>query len=885
MNTQSRNIKSNRYDDCFSWIKSINIPICKKCSNINDLRNGILFLELIKYYFNYNKKNQNYLSLLNRANYAENAFERMNIIFHTMTKIINNNKIKSRIEAFHNNINSFLKSDNLIMEFLTYIIYLFQKNKNNKRISSLKKHQNFILNTNKSKNHSCSQVENNKKMNNLCDNSKFKRKIINYDTVKGEKMISNKEKNNFLFYITNKNEKIINIDNLLNFRFTNGIKRQYNNINSGKEINSYVTKPKIIKYHSQYFNKYKENMKNIDKNRYIKSEMNISNLKKYIKHEENKLNFENRENDFINVKDNIYNYNTYKPTNYNIMKNIIEEENELKSKNRDNNDFYINEEKEIFSMEKTDSNLFNNFHSSRNSSEKKNQDDNSIYELLKLTNNNIKNVYNEKLLEEKKIEEFEKKLNQISQEDKIKNQKRILYSRNNRQNRKKINNNSVQKFLNNNNESSLKKEIVRQPSFPNNIYTNNLKKIYDDTNYPEPKTQSYFDYRCKNNINQEINKNTKEKFNETKDNFVLNKNCKKEKIYSWLINLKLINREESNILYLPQLISDGKLLCDIINTCENENNPIEGISNDISIKENALMNIQKALNYLNKIEVFPKAHISDYEPIFEIDNKIIWGLLNDLYDYYANKKELNIKNNIQEENHEIISSDINNYQFIDKGEKSLKNNSKKSSMEMLDFNYIINNINNKNYSHKNANIKHILFKDEKNDSKRYNKTLGFFNDNRKNIDSYNNISIFNNKKNLMKNYSSNNINKKENNYYINSVNTGGKKKNYFYYVNAFKQYFDQEENQQKEITKQNNDSKNIDEIMSYYLKNKFEPFNSYNNNNKLYFDYSNNTYLNNRKRQRFPYNPINPDYYERKNYFSLPENEKDFDENISTLSE
>ena len=137
----------------------------------------------------------------------------------------------------------------------------------------------------------------------------------------------------------------------------------------------------------------------------------------------------------------------------------------------------------------------------------------------------------------------------------------------------------------------------------------------------------------------------------------------------------------------------------------------------------------------------------------------------------------------------------------------------------------------------------------------------------------------------MKNYSSNNINKKETNYYINSINTGAKKKNYFYYVNAFKQYFDQEENQQKEIAKQNNDSKNIDEIMSYYSKNKFEPFNSYNNNNKLYFDYSNNTYLNNRKRQRFPYNPINPEYYERKNYFSLPENEKDFDENISTLSE
>ena len=81
--------KENKYSEFFSWINSFEIPLCKNCSNINDLRDGNLFLELLKYYFNYNKKNQNYLALINLSNNAENTFEKMNVIFHTISKIIN----------------------------------------------------------------------------------------------------------------------------------------------------------------------------------------------------------------------------------------------------------------------------------------------------------------------------------------------------------------------------------------------------------------------------------------------------------------------------------------------------------------------------------------------------------------------------------------------------------------------------------------------------------------------------------------------------------------------------------------------------------------------------------------------------------------------------
>ena len=160
MQNQNNKELENIFHQCLSWIKSIENPLFKNYSNINDLKDGKVFLELLKYYYDNNKENQNYYSLINRANNAENPLERMNIIFHTITKIINNNKIKSRIEVFHNNINAFLKNDNLIMELFIFIIYfLFRKKKNNNRTCRMSKQENINNSLKRNKNHSCSQIE------------------------------------------------------------------------------------------------------------------------------------------------------------------------------------------------------------------------------------------------------------------------------------------------------------------------------------------------------------------------------------------------------------------------------------------------------------------------------------------------------------------------------------------------------------------------------------------------------------------------------------------------------------------------------------------------------------------------------------------------------
>jgi hypothetical protein len=133
------------------------------------------------------------------------------------------------------------------MELVIYFNYLFQNNKGDNRMNKMTKQSNMNYNT--KKNHYCSQIKKKKKLLNLEeDDSKYKRKIINYNSVKDERTSSNDEKNNFLFYINNKNENIINIDNIMNFRFNKGInnlKTKNINIHKTEEIKSYVDNLRI----------------------------------------------------------------------------------------------------------------------------------------------------------------------------------------------------------------------------------------------------------------------------------------------------------------------------------------------------------------------------------------------------------------------------------------------------------------------------------------------------------------------------------------------------------------------------------------------------------------------------------------------------------------
>ena len=874
MEIQNNNNKNN-FKNYLSWINSVDIPLSKACSNINDLKNGDIFLEVLKFFFKNNKKNQNYLLLINSLNKVNTPIEKINLVFQILSKLTNNNKIKSRIETFHSNINEFMKRDDLIFEFLMYFIHIIDQNKHNNRKCKIHERQN--------KNNSCVQLEKYKKILNLDNSDKYQREIVDYKSAKNEnnkrKSQEVNNKNNFLFYINNENENIINIDNNMNFRFTNGInnlKAKCNNCHHIKEIKSYATKQKIIKYESQNFNHQKEPIKNIKNKRNAKSETCNNNLKVHIK-EEKKIDLA-REKESKNVQKLLYDYYTFKPEKNNSVTNIKPEEKKLNIEQQTKTE--LEKGKKLELQKQNDLKYILN--NQRNLSTKNKTIENNSYKLLKLTNSKLNNSKQEKLKENKKEEKEEKeKENSIydsSENNRAKSQKGI-----NNSTKKESNNNVNSEKLDkpiliiNNKETIETNKVKRHLSNSKKISERQLNDINNDSNKKTHKSYSYLEFDINKSIIEDYikdNINNKEKIHLNNINIKIkqkNREIDKEKIILWLYNLKLINGSEVNLINLPQIISDGKLLCDIINLFENKNNKIEGISKEVSIKENALMNIQKALEHLNKIEDFPKDNISSYEPIFEIDSLIIWELLDDLYNYYSNRIEL------KQLNRESISTNIsinNNNSKINKNKgKSLKHLRKKNMSDISDEFFDINDIKkNKNFSNKN-NIKNKIFKKKENDKNELIKDNRTFssNNNKTNYKySYENLSMVNNKENRPNNNNSNMTIYQENEEeYKKMIHNKDKKRNYIYYVNEFNHYFGKEKESKEEL-KKNVKTIDTNKTKNEYKENKNESYYPNNNFNNLYFNYSNSTFFNRiNKKTKYPFNPINPNYYKLNRFSTL----------------
>ena len=870
MEIQNNNNKNN-FKNYLSWINSVDIPLSKACSNINDLKSGDIFLEVLKFYFKNNKKNQNYLLLINSLNKVNTSIEKMNLVFQILSKLTNNNKIKSRIEAFHSNINEFIKRDDLIFEFLMYFIHIIDQNKNNNRICKIHERQN--------KNNSCVQFEKNKKIFNLDNSDKYQREIVDYKSVKNEnnkrKSQEVKNKNNFLFYINNENENIINIDNNMNFRFTNGInnlKAKCNNCHHIKKIKSYATKQKIIKYESQNFNHQKEPIKNMKIKRNAKSETCINNSKTHIK-EEKKSDLV-REKESKIVQKLLYDYYTFIPEKNKSVTNKKPEENKLNIEQQTKTELEKGKKLEL----QKQNDLMYILNNKRNLSTKNKAIENNTYKLLKLTNSKLNNSGQEKLKENKK-EEKENSIVDSSENNRAKSQKRINNSTKKESNNN-INNEKPDKpiLINNNKETIETNKVQRHLSNSKKISERQLNDINNDSNKKTHKSYSYLEFDINKSIIEDYikdNINNKEKIHLNNINIKIkhkNREIDKEKIILWLYNLKLINGSEVDLINLPQIISDGKLLCDIINLFENKNNKIEGISKEVSIKENALMNIQKALEHLNKIEDFPKDNISSYEPIFEIDSIIIWELLDDLYNYYSNRIEL------KHLDRESISTNIsinNNNSKINKNKgKSLKHLRKKNMSDISDEFFDINDIKKiKNFSNKN-NIKNKIFKKKENDKNELIKDNRIFgsNNNKTNYKySYENLSMINNNKENRPNNNNSNMTIYQENEgeYKKMIHNKDKIRNYIYYVNEFNHYFGKEKESKEEL-KKNVKTIDTNKTKNEYKENKNESYYPHNNLNNLYFNYSNSTFFNRINRKtKYPFNPINPNYYKLNRFSTL----------------
>ena len=750
-NTNTDNLyTSNKYNELINWINSFETYFCKSVKTISDLNNGNIYIDLLRNYCKQNNKKY-FLTLLNFSIRHKNITQKMKTIFRIMLQLINNNQIKSRIKIFQSNINNFMNDNNMLMELILYINSLFKNNiyYNNDKIYNNKK-----------------EVQKNS-LKEFYDYNNYKRIIINNFINDNDNKYLNSQSYKFRPKSYNKNipkiDNFIKSINKLNNSNVKGYKNIYNKFNEDNNIKN--GKSNILL--TELDNKRINSLNNFDKiNSYIPFNLNIED---YIDHYNQIPNdIQNKEKEDYN-----YNYNKYVLGIFDIDK--------------------IN-----FTENKETINIF------------------KIYRLTNpiLINNNFLGKINSKLITNKEIinkkETFinnnkDNNLNVHNSHNNLENKYKFSLSANLSPRKTKENKLFIKSTDNNVNTIENKIKINKS-----NILRINKNNI--NNNKGDKEILSSFKLLTNNTISNEYQINNKylniyNKFliQKNKDNDNINKND----IYTWLLNLNIIKKKEANNNLLTQLVSDGIILCDLINKCENKI-VIDEIFRDLSSKKEALMNINKALEFLSKLEKFPKRHVFDNELIFELDDKIIWEILYDLYNYYNKKNEKKITsnklNNTNDLKNDLLSTQRIEIQFK-KNELSHDYNDKNNKIYNKNKKIVINNDNLNKYN-SNILMNSDNFYNSKNKSELINNKKFFDNNDIKKSDNFDNNKLFSisHQRNLSENYENN--------------------KNYFDYVDELKNYFDK-----IKVKKQwNKDTAKNKEINIFKNSNK--------NYKDLYFDYN-----------------------------------------------
>ena len=872
------NFKLNNYEDLFNWINSLGVPLIKNVNKINDLKDGEIFIKLLKYYFQLNKQKY-YFTILNSILMNENIIEKMKIVLRIMSQLTDNDEIISRIDLFRKNIYYFLSKDEYILELLFYVQYLYQKNNFNE--NKIDNHYNIksnIISYKKNVYNSCDRDLNKKRLiNNFYDYNEYKRIIVNdglnnnedYKTRENSnrkelKNLNSSNNNSILQkeYLKSKMNSIkpkkrteisTNYFYLLNnYKNDTNTQRSHNINSNNQDLNSKQMNDSKINL-TDITNNQDEKTTNLNKNTKIKNQnktkKNTSITERGTEREEKlkDLDFLNKFNQIDGYlskklsKKRYYNYkpNIYKPIS-NIVKNddhkIIEKIN-LKHSNISENTEEPNINYLIGIFHKDKMNFFDG------------KEELNKYKITKLTNpvifeENKLNKINPKVYNFKedlnKNKYINKNINKhtidykdnsnnilddyMNKNEVVKPLKRNsdleyeYHKRNNKDNNLDMKNNNNKyneiKSLINNIEPTKRKYLSRQNSILwdlNKKMPDDLNNVIDDNNNKKeiiPHSNSLCNiYKNSNKYNYDIKKNDDKKNNKKfdKNNQIKNiKQIDKNNIILWLLYLKLIKKEEANTILIPQYISDGILLCDIINKCENDNK-ITDIFREMPSKEEALINIKKALDFLKNLENFPNRHVFDNELIFEIDDQTIWELLDDILTYYSDL------NGYHKEFKEEVDSanDLNKFEeLIDSNKNSLSRNIQKKLNQKNKFNF---NINDSYNFKKNKKINNNIHK--------YNKSV------MDDID-----YKFKNDYFLEKNISHPHAHHRNlsNDFQSNDMNKG-----YFYYVNELKNYFDK--------NKQNNfKSNDLTQKEESILKNRQDNQRLMNINRSLYFNYDGN---------------------------------------------
>ena len=819
--------------------------------------------------------------------------------------IYNGSKINSNNKNYKNNSNNIYNNNKFpITSFSKNTFKEIAKRKNQKRLLlkdfyDYNKYKRIIINDLINKNYECksSKFLNPKSLNN--------NKTYEYNNNNNNNYMNCLKAENNKF--ENKNLKLssndLEINNTFNQRNINKpkcLKRNLYSFYSVKDLNCYNNPNSNIKNYKESEDNSKSSNLNLFSNNTYDNLINFTDINNNL--EDNKINNKKINEKIVftenNMSKSLNNINSILPNksySYQKLKNDINSYNYKPRSNKFSPSINIvgmirNREKEVKIMQNkmhvNNNNKYHNYLIGMFQNEKmKNSGDEeelNIYKIPKLTN---PFVLNENSL--KKINPAPPSIKPQLIENNFTFKNSNIYSNSNcknnisnpvdsdnysyLKNKKSANDiiNEKNKRLSNNNNKYIeiknlidnvepiqKRFLTRQNSFLyENKELNNI--LNDDRKDIKPKKQIlYHSFNSQINLDNYNNSNNNafidkknKKYNTNIDN-IKNENISKEEIdkrevIEWLKNINIIKSKDLNAIVISEYASDGIILCDIINKCENDNNKIEGIFRPISSKEEALKNIQKALDFLKKKEDFPKRYISDYELIFEIDEQTIWGLLNDLYKYYSikmgyikNKYKKDTSNNSSQIN--ILLNEKNYYQLSRNNKKKIKEKDK-LTLNISDSNDCKNRTINKYQNHFNTNLNINKI----NIIKNYSNIL-----NNSNANKNNNLFKNNFFKNIM-NDNDDDIKFRKNAYSVKNSTLAQQRnlsaqfeknefinKGYFDYVNELKSHFDKN----KLIPKRGN--KIIDNKDSYNDENQLS-----NINDQLYFNYNNFKKYNNKNKK------------------------------------
>ena len=573
------------------WINTINEPTCLLVSSISDLKNGNVFIEILKHYLHITNHNELMYDLLSQDITKLNPVQKVKITIDFFIKINQNNNYTEQLFRFKQLAHNVYSNEELLIDFL-YLLKNIYENINN---------DDTVLNTDNS------ELDLNMKKY-ISSNNYFNymNQVKTISTVNDNiSMCSNEQEQECISYIEDNHNHItptvikdkqmsFDVGNENTFHCLSSLHQQYmtnkcvslhkptRNVKCNLNLKQNISMPKPQQH--QYLSKTK-----INKTTYINSTYNNSiNISRTPstqitpkKIKLNKKHFDSLSN--IN--------NIHRKTNSNANTSFTSATNDIsfsisnntpKYNNNNNKPLYTKPQKTIINMTRGMIHIHNKLFTLEYNSLKLNH-----LQFIKPSEPIISINYNN-----------------------IRKYKIISNPTKN-----SSTNNNITPPLNNNNTN-------QQPLQPTTTTTVPLKRNIPSSSSSKSLTP--------------IPKSLHQSFNNTD---IPDDNCGvsspvKVKIYKWLVNIGIIKNNIIPINEIPTICINGVLLCDLINRCEGKNETIKGITRKTKTKSHIQVNINKVLEYLRSKEKFNSHHLWNCNEIAIGNKKVIWELLEDIMNFY-----------------------------------------------------------------------------------------------------------------------------------------------------------------------------------------------------------------------------------------------------------